>query len=164
MNQALTEILRLAERRAHARRLATLDGLDLGDERTMARSGAEPCLPRGQERAGLRPAPTVRARLEPLQMDGLVATCGVVDLEVGYAAQTAAVHRDIRRERAALPRPVMNDEVFARAVKVQGERAERSQHVGLAQFVGDAVYANADRAGAGAAAAASSAVARSRPA
>ena len=36
VNQALAEVVRLAERRAHAHRLATLEGLDLDDERSMS--------------------------------------------------------------------------------------------------------------------------------
>lgn len=36
VNEALAEVIRLAERRAHAQRLATMDGLDLGDEQVMA--------------------------------------------------------------------------------------------------------------------------------
>lgn len=36
VNQALTEVIRLAERRAHARRLADMDGLDLDDGAVMA--------------------------------------------------------------------------------------------------------------------------------
>ncbi len=36
VNQALTEVIRLARRRAHAQRLADMDGLDLDDESVMA--------------------------------------------------------------------------------------------------------------------------------
>jgi Arc/MetJ family transcription regulator len=36
VNQALAEVIRLAERRAHARRLADMDGLDLDDGAVMA--------------------------------------------------------------------------------------------------------------------------------
>lgn len=36
VNEALAEVVRLDRRRVHARRLADLDGLDLGDEGTMA--------------------------------------------------------------------------------------------------------------------------------
>lgn len=36
VNEALAEVVRLAERRAHADRLATMEGLDLDDDRIMA--------------------------------------------------------------------------------------------------------------------------------
>ena len=36
VNQALEEVIRLAERRAHAERLAQMDGLDLDDDAVMA--------------------------------------------------------------------------------------------------------------------------------
>ena len=72
--------------------------------------------------------PAVRDRLEPLLVDGLVATCGVIDLEIGFSARNAAVHREVRRERRALPQARIDDEVFARAFEVQGELAQRGQH------------------------------------
>ena len=74
------------------------------------------------------PNAAVRARLEPLLVDGLVATCGIIDLEIGFSAQTAAVHRDVRRERRSLPRARIDDEVFDRAFEVQGLLADRGQH------------------------------------
>lgn len=74
------------------------------------------------------PNAAVRARLEPLLVDGLVATCGIIDLEVGVSAQTAAVHRDLRRERRALPRARIDDDVLDRAFEVQGFLADRGQH------------------------------------
>ncbi len=70
----------------------------------------------------------VRARLEPLLVDGLVATCGVIDLEIGFSAQTAAVHREVRRERRALPRARIDDDVLDRAFEVQGLLSDRGQH------------------------------------
>jgi len=36
VNEALAEVIRRSERRAHAQRLATMDGLDLDDESVMA--------------------------------------------------------------------------------------------------------------------------------
>lgn len=73
-------------------------------------------------------APAVRCRLEPLVVDGLVATCGIIDLEVGYSARDAATHASVRAERRSLPRAPLNDEVFDRAFEVQGLLAERGQH------------------------------------
>ncbi len=74
------------------------------------------------------PIAAVRARLEPLLVDGLLATCGIIDLEIGFSAQTAVVHRDIRRERRSLPRARIDDDVLDRAFEVQGVLAERGQH------------------------------------
>ena len=74
------------------------------------------------------PNAAVRARLEPLLVDGLVATCGIIDLEIGFSAQATAVHRDVRRERPSLPRARIDDDVFDRAFEVQGLLAERGQH------------------------------------
>jgi len=74
------------------------------------------------------PNAAVRARLEPLLVDGLVATCGIIDLEIGFSAQTAAVHPDVRRERRSLPRARIDDEIFDRAFEIQGLLADRGQH------------------------------------
>ena len=74
------------------------------------------------------PNAAVRARLEPLLVDGMVATCGIIDLEIGFSARSAAVHRDIRRERRSLPRARIDDDVLDRALEVQGLLADRGQH------------------------------------
>ncbi|CAN5285604.1 type II toxin-antitoxin system toxin ribonuclease C21 [soil metagenome] len=70
----------------------------------------------------------VRPRLESLLVEGLVATCGVIDLEVGYSARDAKTHAAVRQERRALPRAPLNDEVFDRALEVQGLLAARGHH------------------------------------
>ncbi|HEX9888449.1 MAG TPA: PIN domain nuclease [Nitriliruptorales bacterium] len=67
-------------------------------------------------------------RLEPLLVDGLVATCGIIDLEIGYSARNGPVHRSVRHERRALPRARLDDDVFDRAFDIQGQLAERGQH------------------------------------
>ena len=74
------------------------------------------------------PNAAVRARLEPLLVDGMVATCGIIDLEIGFSARSAAVHRDIRRERRSLPRARIDDDVLDRALEVQGLLADQGQH------------------------------------
>ena len=71
---------------------------------------------------------TVRERLEPLLIDGLVATCGIVDLEIGFSARDAQTHDEVRVERRAMPRVPLNDAVFDRALEVQGHLAARGQH------------------------------------
>jgi predicted nucleic acid-binding protein len=72
--------------------------------------------------------PAVRQRLEPLLVDGLVATCGIVDLEVGYSARGAATHAAVTAERRAMPRAPLDEDVFDRAIEVQGLLAARGQH------------------------------------
>jgi predicted nucleic acid-binding protein len=72
--------------------------------------------------------PRVRARLEPLLLDGLVATCGIIDLELGYSARDATTHRLVTQERRSLPRASLDESVFERALEVQGLLAQRGQH------------------------------------
>jgi predicted nucleic acid-binding protein len=72
--------------------------------------------------------PMVRQRLEPLLVNGLVATCGIIDLEIGYSARSAAVHEAVVAERQALPRAAIDDQVFDRALRVQGLLAQHGQH------------------------------------
>ena len=73
-------------------------------------------------------APAVRQRLEPLLVTGLVATCGIVDLEVGYSARNADTHVAVVVERRAMPRASIDEAVFDRALTVQGLLARRGQH------------------------------------
>ena len=72
--------------------------------------------------------PPVQERLAPLLVNGLIATCGIVDLELGFSARDARTHTDLRLERAALPRAPLDDSVFERALQVQGLLARRGQH------------------------------------
>lgn len=74
------------------------------------------------------PVPAVRERLEPRLVEGLVATCGIVDLELGYSARNAATHLQVVVERRALPRAPLDEAVFERAMEVQGQLAQRGQH------------------------------------
>lgn len=74
------------------------------------------------------PVESVRQRLEPLIVDGLVATCGIVDLEVGYSARDAQTHRRVVRERNAMPRAVIDDAVLDRSLEVQGMLAASGHH------------------------------------
>lgn len=74
------------------------------------------------------PMPAVRRRLEPLLVEGLIATCGIIDLEVGYSARNADVHTQVRDERRSLPRAPLDHEAFDRALEVQGLFAARGQH------------------------------------
>ena len=74
------------------------------------------------------PHPSVNRRVAPLLIDGLIATCAIVDLEVGFSARSAEDHAAIRAERAALPRAPIDDSVRARAFEVQFLLAQRGQH------------------------------------
>lgn len=74
------------------------------------------------------PVPSVRARLEPLLVEGLVATCGIIDLELGYSARDVTTHVRLVEERQSMPRAALDDDVFERALEVQGLLARRGQH------------------------------------
>jgi predicted nucleic acid-binding protein len=66
--------------------------------------------------------------LDPMFDRGLLATCGVVDLEFLRSARNGAKHaaaREIRRDLVWLPMP---DDVWDRAIAMQGLLAERGQH------------------------------------
>jgi predicted nucleic acid-binding protein len=75
--------------------------------------------------------PPVAAILGPLVEEGLVATCGVVDLEILYSARNAAEHAVTREERGSLPRLEISDAMWRRAEEVQAALAHRSTHRGV---------------------------------
>lgn len=66
----------------------------------------------------------VAQRLGPLLESGLVGTCAVVELEVGFSARSAEEYAEVVRDRAAgyemLP---MDDWVWQRALDVQARLA-----------------------------------------
>ncbi len=72
--------------------------------------------------------PAVAARLRPLLEAGVLATCGIVDLEVAYSARDATTHAGVLAERRALPRAVVDEALVARALEVQGLLARRGPH------------------------------------
>lgn len=74
---------------------------------------------------------TVGERLAPLILAGEVATCGVIDLEVGVTARNKANHEELCVGQASMPRAPLNDASFARALQVQGLLAVRAQHRGV---------------------------------
>lgn len=69
--------------------------------------------------------PSVRAAVEPLFGAGMVATCSVIDLEVGFSARSAADHSVLLGQRKYLPRAPINQETLDRALEVQGILASR---------------------------------------
>lgn len=73
--------------------------------------------------------PVVGARLAPLIMDGDIATCGIVELEVLYSARSERDLAATRAERAtAFPRIAMSENDFVRAEDVITQLARRGQH------------------------------------
>lgn len=76
--------------------------------------------------------PSVSERLEPLIESGAVATCSVALLEILYSARTPDDHRRTReRMTLALELAEMDQEVLDRAVELQAQLADRSQHRGV---------------------------------
>ena len=72
--------------------------------------------------------PAVSARLAPLVLDGLVATCPIVDLELLYSARSLADYEAIREERLAITSYPVTEAVTTRALAVQRLLARRGQH------------------------------------
>jgi predicted nucleic acid-binding protein len=73
------------------------------------------------------PIPAVAARLRPL-MEGLVATCTIVDREVLYSSRNWRDYEEILEERRSLDAAPMTPEVMARSIELQHELARRGQH------------------------------------
>ena len=71
---------------------------------------------------------SVREALDSLLMDGEVATCGIVDLQVLYSARSRRNYRDTAESLRGLPRAPLDEPCVRRALEVQGMLAERSQH------------------------------------
>jgi predicted nucleic acid-binding protein len=72
--------------------------------------------------------PPVAARLGPLLVDGLVATCPIIDLEVLYGARSASDYEAILQERRALPSFPITADVTDRAIDVQQRLAAQARH------------------------------------
>jgi predicted nucleic acid-binding protein len=72
--------------------------------------------------------PEVREALEPLLLRGDVATCGVIDLEILYSANSRRDYRATARALGGMPRAPLDEACFERALEVQGMLAARSQH------------------------------------
>lgn len=78
-----------------------------------------------------RGEPEVAAALDPLITEGLVATCGIVELEVLYSARSPADYERVRARRLAGYVWVETGEwAVRRALEVQRGLARRSQHRG----------------------------------
>ncbi|HEU0189925.1 MAG TPA: PIN domain nuclease [Mycobacterium sp.] len=73
--------------------------------------------------------PAVRTRLEPLMERGLLARCGLTDLEYGVSARSGADHRTLGvARRDALEYLTTPDTVWDRAWQVQEELTGQGLH------------------------------------
>jgi predicted nucleic acid-binding protein len=70
----------------------------------------------------------VRETLDPLLLEGEVATCGIVDLEMLYSATSPATYKALANALRGMPRIALDEAVIERALTVQGKLAQRSQH------------------------------------
>lgn len=70
----------------------------------------------------------VREALDPLLVEGEIATCGIVELEILYSASSPGNYRATAEALLGMPRVEVTETVVRRALEVQGELAERSQH------------------------------------
>lgn len=59
---------------------------------------------------------------------GRLATCGAVDLELGYSMRGPHEHQRLTTTRLGLPRAAVTDQVLLRALEVQGMLARRGWH------------------------------------
>ncbi|MFB9623724.1 PIN domain nuclease [Nonomuraea helvata] len=81
--------------------------------------------------ARIRTSDVVAKALHPLYAARVVATCAIIDLEVLYSARDYAHYqRILHAQRQCVSLPV-DQEVQARALDVQRQLVERSQHRGL---------------------------------
>ena len=75
------------------------------------------------------PLEQVRRRLEPIIEAGEAATCSIVDLEVLYSTRGFEEHQSTRwRRELAYTRVPLTEDVFQRAIDVQGELARSGRH------------------------------------
>jgi predicted nucleic acid-binding protein len=75
------------------------------------------------------PDETVRQRLAPIIESGEAATCAIVDLEVLYSTRNQPEHERVRQRRKLAYHAVpLTEEIFQRAISVQGELAKTGQH------------------------------------
>lgn len=70
----------------------------------------------------------VREALDPLLLEGKVAGCGIVELEMLYSASSPSNYRAAAKALRGLPRVPLDERCVQRALAVQAMLAERSQH------------------------------------
>lgn len=71
---------------------------------------------------------SVQDAVLPLIDQGVVGTCGVLDLELLYTSRNGEEHAKMLSRRRAMPWLPMPDEVWDRAIEVQGMLAARAEH------------------------------------
>jgi predicted nucleic acid-binding protein len=74
------------------------------------------------------PVPAVGARLEPLLIEGWIATCAIVDLEALYSSRNLAHYELVLEERRSLDAAPITPEVMKSAIEFQHALARRGQH------------------------------------
>jgi predicted nucleic acid-binding protein len=75
------------------------------------------------------PLEPVRRRLAPIIEAGEAATCSIVDLEVLYSVRNFEEHVRTRRRRSlAYTKIPLTEEIFGRAIDVQGELSKSGRH------------------------------------
>lgn len=75
------------------------------------------------------PLEPVRQRLAPIIEAGEAATCSIVDLEVLYSVRSFDQHRRTRQRRTlAYEKVPLTEQVFERALDVQGELSKSGRH------------------------------------
>jgi predicted nucleic acid-binding protein len=70
----------------------------------------------------------VREALDPLLLEGEIATCDIVDLEILYSASSRSNYRATAESLRGMPRAPIDESCTGRALEVQALLAERSQH------------------------------------
>jgi predicted nucleic acid-binding protein len=70
----------------------------------------------------------VREALDPLLLEGEVATCGIVEAEMLYSASSRSNYRAAAKALRGMPRAPLDERCVQRALEVQAMLAERSQH------------------------------------
>jgi predicted nucleic acid-binding protein len=67
-------------------------------------------------------------RVGALYLNGRIATCGLIDLELLFSARSAEAHAEVLADRRFLPRVPCGDAAADRAIEVQGELARTGRH------------------------------------
>ncbi len=70
----------------------------------------------------------VADRLEPMLINGLVATTPIIDLEILYSARSLADYESILLERRALPSYPLTEKATDRAIEFQHRLARLGRH------------------------------------
>jgi predicted nucleic acid-binding protein len=76
--------------------------------------------------------PAVAERLAPLIIDGQVAVCGTVMLEILFSATDKRAYAETAELLGSLPRAPIDDDVIDNALETQAILARSSQHRGVA--------------------------------